>query len=159
MPRPQVLLRARLVLSQLHTVNSMAIWQVDLQMIPMSDKSNDDSGNSVEFPLSMAIVHQAQQRLCEYLGSPWYVLPDWLVYGPENGSRIDIVFISPHVASLTVRFDLRNESQQFLILICRLAWHLGCRFYSADLKQIIVPNEQAVNDALIDAHRTIMLLD
>lgn len=137
----------------------MAIWQVDLQMIPMADGVADGLHNSVELPLPSSLVLQAQQRLSEYLGSPWLMLTDWLVYGPENGSRVDIVFISPQTASITVRFDMRSDAQQFLILICRLAWHLGCRFYSADLKRTVEASERAVTEALIDAHNDAVLSD
>lgn len=135
----------------------MAIWQVDLQMIPMSDGVAGDFHNSEELPLPISLVLQAQQRLSEYFGSPWLMLSDWLVYGPENGSRVDFVFISPHTASITVRFDMRSDAQQFLVLICRLAWHLGCRFYSADLKRTVEASEATVVEALVDAHNEAVL--
>lgn len=119
----------------------MALWQVDLHVIDVMDALPNTTGDGWLPPLLSAakIVH-AQQILSEYFGAPWTMADDWFVFGPENGSRVDVIFDSANAASIVARFDLRNEAAQFPALVCRLAQELRCLFFSADLCCLIEPN-------------------
>lgn len=107
--------------------------------------------------LSGAKIVQAQQILSEYFGSPWTMAEDWFVFGPENGSRVDVIFESENTGSITVRFDVRNEGVQFAALICRLAQDLRCLFFSADLCCLIEPNGATLAVALDSAQSAAVL--
>lgn len=58
------------------------------------------------------------------------MLQDWLVFGPENGNRIDILFEGGVGAEVSVRCDVREEAPQFLVLVSDLVRFHGCRFFS-----------------------------
>jgi len=98
--------------------NTMAIWQVDMHVIHATDELHDTVSDGWQPPLlSGALVLRAQQMLTEYLGTPWTMVEDWIVFGPENGSRVDVVFEADKSASIGFRFDIRNEGIQFPGLI------------------------------------------
>jgi hypothetical protein len=136
----------------------MAIWQVDMHVIHASDEPPNTINDGWQPPLlSGALLLQAQQMLTEYLGAPWTMVEDWVVFGPENGSRVDVVFETANSASIVVRFDVRNDGVQFPALICKLAQKLGCLLFSADLGSLIEPNGATLAVALDNAHNAAVL--
>lgn len=127
----------------------MTNWQVDLHVIDATDAFPNTAGDGWLPPLlSRPKIVRAHQMLSEYFGSPWTIAEDWFAFGPENGSRVDMIFESTHTGSLVVRFDIRNDGVQFPALICRLAQELHCLFFSADLCCLIEPNGATLAVAL-----------
>lgn len=122
---------------------AMAVWQFDLYFIHIGAPPPDTSGEDWDAPtLPPEQVRQAQERLAYYFGPPWFMLDDWLVFGPENGNRIDIQFDEEHYASIFVRCDVRSEAPQFLSLVADLAQILDCMLFSIDNEQLIPANAQ-----------------
>lgn len=76
------------------------------------------------------------------------MLPDWLVFGPENGNRIDVNFENEDSGSVFVSCDVRQEAPQFLVLVCNLACTHGCQFFSPQKRQLIEPSLEPLNAAL-----------
>lgn len=84
--------------------------------------------------LSRDQVFHMQQELTKYFGASWILLEDWIVFGPEDGNRVDILFDShPDHTSVNVRFDTRLEGAEFVFLICKLLQQLDCEFFSVDI--------------------------
>lgn len=127
----------------------MAVWQFDLYFIPRSAEAPNLDAEALDAPaLPLPVVYEVQIELAHYMGPPWSMLPDWLVFGPENGNRIDVNFDSEDTASIFVRCDIRQEAPQFLVLVCNLAHTYGCRFFSPQSRQLIEPSLDALYSVL-----------
>lgn len=118
----------------------MAAWQFDLYIVSESQviAARDKEPGPPQLPLPL--VYDFQAELAHYLGPPWRMLNDWLVFGPENGNRVDIVFESDTNASVSVRCDVREEAPQFLVLVSDLARFHGCLFFDPASGEIIEPD-------------------
>ena len=77
------------------------------------------------------------------------MLPDWLVFRPENGNRLDFNFIDTGAAIVQVRLDTRNESPQFVVLIADLAKLHGCVLCSADSGEFTQADRDRINEAMV----------
>lgn len=63
----------------------MAVWQFDLYFIGRdASVPNMDAEGWDAPPLPLGLVYHVQNELANYLGLPWMMLPDWLVFGPER---------------------------------------------------------------------------
>ena len=99
----------------------MAVWQFDLYFIARGSAAPVTSLPNWEPVLPAPVTYALQEDFVHYLGCPWFMLPDWLVFGPENGNRIDFNFFDAGDAIVQVRLDTRNEAPQFVVLIADLA--------------------------------------
>lgn len=127
----------------------MAQWQFDLYVVSsqaMARNAADACRESQLLPLS--VVYDIQQELAHYMGPPWMMLADWLVFGPENGNRVDIIFEPELSASVCIRCDIREEAPQFLVLLSDLTRFLGCRFLSASNQELVEPELEKVLEAI-----------
>jgi hypothetical protein len=117
----------------------MAVWQFDLYFIPIGSAPPDINSDEWDSPvISRAHARSVQEYLAHYFGQPWMMLEDWIVFGPENGNRVDVLFGERHAdASIFVRCDLRNEAPQFFQLVAELARKVGCEFFCSDNAQLI----------------------
>lgn len=122
----------------------MAVWQFDLHLIPRDMAMPDVSRPGWEAGLSQRAAYAVQEDLCHYLGSPWFMLKDWLVFGPENGSRVDVMFDADGSANFSARVYMRNESPQFLVLLTDIARLHGCVVFSPDTSELVKPEVQQV---------------
>jgi hypothetical protein len=89
-----------------------------------------------------------QEELAHYMGPPWLMMGDWLVFGPENGNRIDILFEDDVGAEVSVRCDVREEAPQFLVLISDLVRFQGYRFFSPSTREFIEPELELILEAI-----------
>lgn len=136
----------------------MAIWQVDLHLIRAADDLPDTTNDGWIPPLlSGHQALQARELLLEYLGNPWQMVEDWFVFGAENGSRVDVVFETKNTASVVVRFDARNDSEQFPTLMCGLAQKLNCMFFSPDTRTLVEADGATLIAAIDAAHNAMAL--
>ncbi|HWW73696.1 MAG TPA: hypothetical protein VN089_27465 [Duganella sp.] len=131
----------------------MAVWQNDLYLISGVENLPDITLDGWLPPvLDPNRVLRAQQMLSGYFGPSWPVADDWLVFGPENGNRLDLIFPHASAATIVARFDRRNDSVQFHGLVCRMANELACLLFSPDLNAIIQPDHKVLRMALADIH-------
>lgn len=127
----------------------MAVWQFDLYVIHSRGQMPQPSDGKCMAPsLPLGVVYDFQEELAHYLGPPWLMLKDWLVFGPEKGNRIDVVFENETHASVSVRCDVREEAPQFLVLITNLTHFHGCEFFSPLTREFIKPDLELVVDAI-----------
>lgn len=126
----------------------MAARQFDLDIVQMGGGDPVHAGDQQEqTQLPLSLVYNIQEELAHFLGVPWMMLEDWLVFGPENGNRIDLLF-EFDAGSVTVRCDVRQEAPQFLTLVCDLTRFHGCRFFSPLRDEHIEPDLELVLDAI-----------
>lgn len=126
----------------------MAIWQFDLYLITRSESPPDLGAEDWAPSLSYSVVYDIQEELARYLGPPWFMLTDWLVFGPERGNRVDVTFENEHDANVFVRCDVRDEAPQFLVLISNLAHFYDCRFFNPQSRQLVQPNLEKLGSAI-----------
>lgn len=124
--------------------------RVDLYLFNLSDRLADIARDGWRPPVLTGWQQlRAYHTLSGYFGSPWSFADGWLVFGPEQGCRIDIIGdeSSPTVVA---RFDTRSESVQFTTSVCRLAEQLGCQLFLPAAGAIVTPHLAALNMALAD---------
>lgn len=127
----------------------LAAWQATIYLIASGATWPDISQDGWQPPqLSGRKLLAAHEMVASYLGSPWEIADNWFVFGPEAGSRIDVIFASGSIATIAIRFDVRNASLQFQELVCRLARELGCELFSAELNAVIQPDWRPLQMAL-----------
>lgn len=127
----------------------MATWQFDLNIVHLDEQTlcmGREAIDSTLLPLDL--VYNIQEELVHYMGTPWLMLNDWLVFGPENGNRIDVLFENNDGAAVSVRCDVREEAPQFLVLMSDLTRFHGCRFFSPSTQQVIEPDLEMVLNAI-----------
>jgi len=126
----------------------MAVWQFDLYFAPYDSTLPDTSTPGWEPVLPNKTVYALQEDMAHYFGPPWFMLGDWIVFGPENGNRVDLLFEEKSEASIGIRIDTRNEAPQFLVLITDLARLHNCKLFSASLAEFIEPDSHHVLNAI-----------
>ncbi len=127
----------------------MAVWQFDLYFIRNDESPPDTTAEDWDMPpLPRELVSGIQETLAHYFGPPWFMLEDWLVFGPENGNRIDVGFDDEAGASVFVRCDKRIEAPQFLVLVADLAKSHECRFFCPETKELIDPDLHRLSNAM-----------
>lgn len=109
----------------------MAVRQFDFFFIPNGAPPPNTSEESRDAPgIPLARTRQIQEVLVHYLGPPWMMLDDWVVFGPQEGNRVDVQFDDELLmASIFVRCDLRDDAPQFMTLIVDLACKFECKFF------------------------------
>jgi hypothetical protein len=127
----------------------MATWQFELYLLPHGISNLIESGDGYDVPgVSVQAALRAQDGLVKAFGSPWLMLGDWLVYGDENGSRVDLLFDDVGTVQVNVRLDARTTNESAISSVCALASQLQCAFFSPENRQFITPQPQAVELAL-----------
>lgn len=131
----------------------MAAWQFDLFVVYSDAGSPGLPSEGWEpSPLPLHLAYSFQKELAYYMGPPWQMLENWLVFGPENGARIDILFELDKGASVSFRCDVRDEAPQFLVLIVDICRFHGCQFFSPNTREFIRPDLELVLDAIRRNH-------
>lgn len=126
----------------------MAIWQFDVFFVPRGSVAPDTSTSEWEPFLTAKVARAIQEDFAHYLGVPWLMLNNWLVYGPENGNRIDVSLCDDGSASINVRIDIRNDAPQFLVLVTELAQLHHCTLFCPELGEVIEPDVHQILSAI-----------
>ena len=134
----------------------MAVWQFDLHVIPRDSAAPDTSIPDWEPVLRARTPYALQEDFGHYLGRPWLMLNDGIVFGPENGNRVDFNFFDTGDAIVQVRLDTRNEAPQFVVLIADLAKLHECALFNAESGEFVQADRGLLMDALV--RREVQLL-
>jgi len=126
----------------------MAIWQYDLFVV----------GEGRALPLSMdggwdlpqlpaASTLSAQRTLVGSMGDPWLMMDDWVVFGSENSTRIDLMFNEADKVEIRVRLDA-SASEADIDAVCTFACELGSRLFDPATGALLPPDRSAMTAAL-----------
>lgn len=127
----------------------MAAWQFDLFLIPKGEPMPATSEYGLDIPSVPATsALNAQKDLVEAFGQPWFMLENWIVYGIENGTRVDLHFDDTCTVEVRVRLDASVNNNAVLDAICTLASHLDCWYFDARGRQFIEPLREVVLQAM-----------
>jgi len=126
----------------------MAIWQFDLFMVHAEDDLPVMEEEGWTLPrLPAASTLRAQDTLIEVLGRPWLMLDDWIVFGEENGTRVDLVFDDADHVEIRMRLDV-SATNRALDAICRFAVALNGRFFDPVTRTLLQPDRSTLASAL-----------
>ncbi len=102
-------------------------------------------------PLDETLTRRAESWLTERFDKPWLLMDDWLVFGEENGHRIDLLRTEDDGCQLSARISARAESAEFCSALSELAVALGCVFFSAEFWRKVEPTSPALALALMES--------
>jgi hypothetical protein len=126
----------------------MAIWQFDLFFIGEGDARPllTDGGWDIP-PLSAASTLKAQRALVGSMGYPWLMMDDWVVFGSEQGTRIDLNFDRSNEVEIRIRLDA-SATEPELDAVCAFASELGGRLFDPTTGAFLQPDRCSVATAL-----------
>jgi hypothetical protein len=126
----------------------MAAWQFDLFLIPHGKPMPQASEDGLDIPgVPSKSALGAQASLLDCLGSPWLMMENWIVFGIENGTRVDFQFDEAGAVDVKVRLDVRANNAAVIDAICTLAAGLDSRFFDAQERQFIEPRQEVIQQA------------
>jgi len=76
------------------------------------------------------------------------MLDNWLVYGDERGTRVDMLFSDDDMVEVSVRLDANAPNESAVASLCTFANQLKCAFFSPELRQFITSQPELVKLAL-----------
>ena len=107
----------------------MAIWQYDLFVMGDGDARPVLTGDGWNIPsLSAGSTLEAQEALVGSMGYPWLMMDDWMVFGCEHGTRIDLIFDGPDQVEIRIRLDA-SATEPDLHAVCAFASGVGGRLF------------------------------
>lgn len=132
----------------------MAVWQYDLFLVGEGDALpllTDDGWDLPQFPAASTL--SAQRTLVGSMGYPWLMMDDWVVFGSENSTRIDLIFNGADEVEIRVRLDA-SATEAELDAICNFAGELGSRFFDPATGELLQPDRSSVASALAMSRAT-----
>lgn len=126
----------------------MAIWQFNLFVVDRHSTLPTLSDDGWELPRVPAqSTLGAQRGLIEYLGSPWLMMADWIVFGHENGTRTDFLFDSADMAEIGIRLDASCTPED-IDAVCVVTRELDSLLFDPLTQSLIDPEPAALRRAL-----------
>lgn len=128
----------------------MAAWQFDLLFLPRSAVASADGDRGDALPLvAEPLIVDTHRYLCESLGVPWNMCEGVLVFGPEQGCRIDLAVDPEGNAEVSARIDSRSNADEFFPLLIALTLQLDCSLFSPELDRSVEPTANALSESLM----------
>ena len=119
----------------------MALWQFDIEFTPRGAPAPTVTGDGYETtPIPELLIVRAKHYLAQRFGQPWEMLPRWLVFGSEDGTRFDVCVDEGGSGSVRARVDARSHAGDVLRSVCELADLLSCELYVPERDSIVQPN-------------------
>jgi hypothetical protein len=126
----------------------MAIWQFDLFVVGRNSMLPRLSDDGWELPLLPAqSTLAAQRRLIDYLGRPWLMMADWIVFGHEESTRFDVFFDSADMAEIRIRLDASCTPAD-IDAVCVFTRELDSHLFDPSTQSLIDPEPRALRRAL-----------
>ena len=127
----------------------MATWQFDLFLIARDEAVPEVSGDGLETPgLPLQLAIEIQQALMQVFAPPWFMLEDWLVFGAEQGTRADLLFLDDDTMEVKLRLDASIDNGPVVGMACELARRLDCRLFDPGARCCIAPQPERVSQAI-----------
>ena len=128
----------------------MALWQFDILFVPIGAGLPvvTDEGCRTE-AISPERCELAIRILSAKLGPAAEMMDGWFVFGPEDGSRFDVLLEEETSGEVSARVDAREQPERFLELVCDLAARLDCSIYALEFGKFIESEPEALCQALV----------
>jgi hypothetical protein len=127
----------------------MATWQFDLHLMSQGEPPPTVSYDGLDIPgIPAKSALRVQEIVVAFLGKPWLMMDDWMVFGAETGTRVDLLFDDTDFVEVLVRLDAGVNNAAFLGAICALALELDCCYFDGQGRQFIEPQREHLVQAL-----------
>ncbi|WP_133250739.1 hypothetical protein [Janthinobacterium sp. 78] len=125
----------------------MAIWQYDMFLVGEENTLPLPKDDGWELPqLLAASTLNAQRTLVGSMGNPWLMMEDWIVFGSEVGTRVDLLFDSDKVEIL-IRLDA-SATERELNAVCSFVGELNGRLFDPATRTLLQPDRTTLASAL-----------
>ncbi|MDC8756085.1 hypothetical protein [Janthinobacterium fluminis] len=127
----------------------MATWQFDLHLMYRGEPMPTASDDGLDIPgIPVKLALYVQEMIAGSLGKPWLMMDDWIVFGIETGTRVDLLFDEADSVEVLVRLDVSVDNDAFLDTICTLALQLNCSYFDVQGRQFIEPRRELLLQAM-----------
>lgn len=125
----------------------MAIWQYDLFLVGEGSALPQPTDDGWALPqLTAASTLHAQRVLVGAMGYPWLMMEDWVVFGSEVGTRVDLLFDSDKV-EIRIRL-VASATESELNAICSFVGELNERLFDPATHTLHKPDRISLASAL-----------
>lgn len=126
----------------------MAVWQYDLFLVGEGNPLPLLMDDGWELPqLPAASTLNAQGTLTGSMGYPWLMMDDWVVFGNEEGTRIDLMFNEADEVEIRIRLST-PASEADLDAVCGFAGELHSKLFDPTTGAMLKPDRSSVASAL-----------
>lgn len=126
----------------------MAVWQYDLFLVGKGNALPLLMDDGWEFPqLPAASTLNAQATLTDSMGHPWLMMNDWVVFGNEESTRIDLMFNEADEVEIRVRLSA-SASAADLDAVCGFACELHSKLFDPTTGALLQADRSSVASAL-----------
>ena len=127
----------------------MAAWQFDLSLMTEAAAMTSETEDGLDMQgLPLGEAPYIQESLITCFGQPWLMLEDWLVFGDDKGTRVDLIFDDTDIVDVHARLDASADNGKVLDILCAMAQQLGYRYFDVEGKQFIEPQKEALLQAM-----------
>jgi hypothetical protein len=139
----------------------MATWQFDTHLVPASVVAGRETALDV-----VDSAWRRQQPPSDYrdqISRPLPPAKSWslevLIWGSEDGDRIDILIENTRVANILVRIDARVQPSAFAQALSGLAASWECVLIDGASGSVIQPDREAIRVALASSEAAAFVAD
>ena len=128
--------------------NSMAVWQFDLFLVgdglalPLL---RDDGWDLPRFRAASTL--NAQSALVGLMGYPWLMMDDWVVFGNEESTRIDLIFDEADQVEIRIRLSA-SATEADLDAICGFTHEAHSKLFDPATGALLQPDRLSLASAL-----------
>jgi hypothetical protein len=122
--------------------------QYDLFLIGEEDSLPLQTDGGWDLPaLPAASTLRAQQTLAGSMGDPWLMMEDWVVFGREDSTRVDLIFGDTDKVEIHIRLDASAHESE-LVAICLFVGELNSRLFDPATCTLLQPDRISLATAL-----------
>lgn len=128
--------------------NSMAVWQFDLFLVGEGHALpllRDDGWDLPQLPAASTL--NAQGSLAGSMGYPWLMMDDWVVFGNEGSTRIDLMFGEDDQVEIRIRLSA-SATEADIDEVCGFAREVHSKLFDPATGALIPPDRLSLASAL-----------
>ncbi|HEX9173691.1 MAG TPA: hypothetical protein VF861_13605 [Telluria sp.] len=126
----------------------MAVWQYDLFIVVEGHALPLLTDDGWELPQLPAVsTLNAQGTLASSMGYPWLMMDDWVVFGNEESTRIDLMFDEADEVEIRIRLSA-SATETDLDAVCGFARGLRSKLFDPTTGALLQPDRSSVAYAL-----------
>lgn len=126
----------------------MAVWQFDLFLVGEGHALpllRDDGWDLPQLPAASTL--NAQSTLAGSMGYPWLMMDDWVVFGNEESTRIDLMFDEVDQVEIRIRLSA-SATDADLDAICGFTRELHSKLFDPATGALLPPDRLSLASAL-----------
>ncbi|MEX5747673.1 hypothetical protein [Massilia sp. X63] len=130
----------------------MAVWQYDLFLVGEGSTLpllKDDGWELAQLPAASTL--KAQDALTGSMGDPWLMMDDWVVFGNEESTRIDLMFNEADEVEIRIRLGA-SATEADLDAVCHFTRELRGKLFDPATGGLFQADRSSLASALASSH-------